>query len=167
MDNIFGTKKCIQLCVAVKDVEKSKRKWAEFLGLPVPPTTNAGPYEITGCEYMGKPEKAANSLMGAFQLNEDLMFEVLQPTGGVPSEWQNFLDRYGEGIHHLAFGVKNTPDVLEKAEREFGYTCTQQGDFADGTGHYAYLDTRGDLNATFELLEAYEGCQYEDWINRA
>ena len=165
MDNIFGTNRCIQVCVAVQDVEEKKRKWAQFLGMEVPPTTNAGPYAITGCEYKGKAEQRANCLMGAFQLNETLMLEVLQPTGGVPSEWQDFVDEYGKGLHHLAFGVKSIPEVLQKAGAQFGWACTQQGKFNDGMGAYAYLDTRAGLNATVELLEVYEGGQYENWIN--
>lgn len=167
MDNIFGTDRCIQVCIAVKDVEEKKRKWAEFLGLEVPPTTNAGPYEITGCEYEGRPEPQANCLMGAFQLSDGFMLEVLQPIGGVASEWQNFLEEYGEGLHHMAFGVKSIPDALQKAEGQFGWRCTQQGKFSDGMGAYAYLATRPALNATIELLEVYEGGQYENWINGA
>ena len=82
-----------------------------------------------------------------------------------PLRHQDFVDEYGEGLHHIAFGVKSIPEALQKAGAQFGWACTQQGKFNDGMGAYAYLDTRAGLNATVELLEVYEGGQYENWIN--
>ena len=154
MGAILGSKKAKQICIIVKNVEESKVKWAEFLGLDVPATSNAGPYEITQAEYMGKPEKVAGCKMAAFDLSDEMQFEVLEPVGGVPSEWQDFLDEEGEGIHHFAFGVKNTEDRLKDAEKA-GYKCTQKGKYNDGSGMYAYLDTRPELKATIETLETF------------
>ena len=155
MEPILGTKKAKQICIIVKDVEQAKEKWAEFLGLPTPPTTNAGPYEITQAEYRGKPEKIANCKMAAFDLSEEMQLEVLEPVGGVPSEWQNFLDENGEGIHHFAFGVKDTEERLKDAAKA-GFGCTQKGKYNNGSGMYAYLETRPELKATMETLETFE-----------
>ena len=155
MEPVLGTKKARQICIIVKDVEEAKVKWAEFLGLPVPPTANAGPYEITQAEYMGSPEKVASCKMAAFSLSDEMEFEVLEPVGGVPSEWQNFLNEKGEGIHHFAFGVTNTEEKLEAA-KQAGYGCTQKGKYNDASGMYAYLDTRSELKATIETLETFE-----------
>lgn len=154
MSAVLGTKKCKQICVIVKDVEKAKIKWAEFFGMPVPPTTNGGPYFITQAVYKGAPEPVANCLMGAFTLSEEMQFETLQPVGGVPSEWQNFLDEHGEGLHHFAFGVKDTEEVLSSAKAA-GFACTQKGNYNDGHGMYAYLDTHPALKATVETLETF------------
>ena len=154
MEPVLGTKKVMQICIIVKDVEESKKKWAEFLGAPVPDTSNAGPYEVTQAEFEGKPEKAANCNMAAFRLSDEIEFEVLQPTGGVPSEWQNFLDQNGEGIHHFAHAVKDTEAKLKNAAAQ-GYGCTQKGKYGDGSGMYAYLDSRPQLKATIETLETF------------
>lgn len=155
MEPVLGTKKAMQICVIVKDVEESKTKWAEFLGLPVPPTSNGGSFETTQAEFMGKPEPVANCKMAGFDLSDDMQFEVLEPVGGVPSEWQNFLDKNGEGIHHFAFGVKDTEEKLKAAENA-GYKYTQKGKYNDASGMYAYLDTRAELKATIETLETFE-----------
>jgi len=124
------------------------------LGLEAPETAQAGPYEITQAEFMGKPEKVASCKMASFDLSDEMQFEVLQPIGGVPSEWQNFLDEKGEGIHHFAFPVKDTEAKLKSA-KEAGYECTQKGKYGDGSGMYAYLDTRPELKATIETLETF------------
>ncbi len=155
MGALLGSKKCIQICVVVKDVEEKKKKWAEFLGMPVSPTTNGGPYYITQAEYKGKPEPVANCEMGFYQLTEDISIECLQPVGGVPSEWQDFLDQHGEGLHHFAFATKHTNELLKKVEKETGIGCTQKGNYSDGHGMYAYLDSRPELKATIELLESF------------
>jgi methylmalonyl-CoA/ethylmalonyl-CoA epimerase len=158
MSGVLGTRKCMQICIIVKDAEEKKKKWAEFLGMPVPPLQNGGPYYITGCVYDGKPEAIANCEMGFFQLTDDISIECLQPRGGVSSEWQNFLNDNGEGLHHFAFNVKHTEAKLKAAE-EFGIGWTQKGKYSDGSGMYAYLDSRPALKATIELLETF---RYDD-----
>lgn len=158
MAAVLGNKKCIQICVVVKDVEEKKKKWAEFLGMPVSPTTNGGPFYKTECEYKGKPEPVANCEMGFYQLTDDVSIECLQPVGDAHSDWRDFLDEHGEGIHHFAFGVKHTEEKL-KAAQEFGIGYTQKGKYCDGSGMYAYLDSRPELHATIETLETF---RYDD-----
>lgn len=155
MGAVLGSKKCMQICIVVKDVEEKKKKWAEFLGMPVSPTSNGGPYYKTQCVFNGKPEPIANCEMGFYQLTEDISIECLQPVGGVPSDWQNFLDEKGEGLHHFAFKTKHTDELLGKVKKETGIGWTQKGNYSDGSGMYAYLDSRSELKATIELLETY------------
>ena len=158
MGAVLGTKKCIQICIVVKDVEEKKKKWAEFLGMPVSPTGNGGPYYKTKCVYKGEPAPVANCEMGFYQLTDDISVECLQPVGDAPSDWQDFIDQKGEGIHHFAFGVKHTDEKLKACE-DFGIGWTQKGNYADGSGMYAYLDSRDELKATIETLETF---RYDD-----
>lgn len=155
MSGVLGTKKCTQICIVCKDVEEKKKKWAEFLGMPVSPTTNGGPYYKTQCEFMGKPEPIANCEMGFYQLTDDISIECLQPVGGVPSDWQNHLDNKGEGLHHFAFAVKDSNGKLKAIEEKHGIGYTQKGNYNDASGMYSYLDSKDKLKATIELLESF------------
>lgn len=153
MKGILGTKKLSQIGFIVKDIEVSKRKFAEFLGVEVPPTFDGGEYEITGTTYMGQPAPDANCLLAFFDVGDGVALELIQPNGAT-STWQDFLDQHGEGMHHIAFQVTDTDKRLEQS-RAFGLQVTQRGKYGDGSGEYAYLDAMADLKCFVETLESY------------
>ena len=153
MSALFGTNLVTQVAVVVRDIEVTKVKYAEFLGVEPPPTIGAGEYAITQTEYMGKPAPDASCKMAFFSVGPNVSLELIEPNG-VKSTWQDFLDEKGEGIHHIAFGVKNTDEMLEKAEK-FGMKVVQRGKYGDGSGQYAYLDATADLKCIIETLESF------------
>jgi hypothetical protein len=61
MAGLLNTNTIIQIGLIVKNVEKSKQKWAAFFGVPVPQTIGAGDYEITQTRYKGKPRRKPNA----------------------------------------------------------------------------------------------------------
>lgn len=142
-----------QVGFIVRDVEATKIKFAEFFGVPVPPTCDGGKYEVAQTEVDGKPAPDANCLMAFFDL-ENIQLELIQPNG-VKSTWQDFLDAHGEGIHHIAFPVKNTGEKVKAMEEKFGAVCVQRGKYGGGNGEYAYLDVQKDLKCLLETLESY------------
>ena len=72
----------------------------------------------------------------------------------IVSKIQDFLDEHGEGIHHIAFGVKSTDEKIVACEA-MGMKCTQRGKYGDGGGEYAYLDATDMLKCFIETLESY------------
>ncbi|MFV0401562.1 MAG: VOC family protein [Oscillospiraceae bacterium] len=153
MAGLLGTNVLTQVGFIVKDIEASKIKFAEFFGVEPPPTVDGGKYEVTGATYMGAPAPDANCNMAFFDVGENVQLELIQPNG-VKSTWQDYLDEHGEGIHHIAFGVKGMDDklaVLEKA----GMSCVQRGKYGDASGEYAYVDATKDLKCIIELLESF------------
>jgi catechol 2,3-dioxygenase-like lactoylglutathione lyase family enzyme len=153
MAGILGTNVLTQVALVVRDIEKTKKKFAEFFGVPVPNTVDGGKYEVTGTVVYGKPAPDANCLMAFFSVGPGVQLEIIQPNG-VESCWQDFLDQHGEGLHHIAFGVKNMDEKIKACE-DFGLNCVQRGKYGSGTGEYAYLDGQKDLKCFIELLENY------------
>ena len=154
-----------QVGIIVKNIEKSKQKWAAFLGVPVPPTYNSGDYEVTQTRYKGKAAPKAKCLMAFFDVGPNMQLELIQPNKR-KSTWREFLKKNGEGIHHIAFQVKGMDKVLEnfakgdtKSDTKGGeigkIKCVQRGKYGDASGEYAYLDTAKDLKCIVELLESY------------
>jgi len=147
-------KNCIiQVGLIVKNVEKTKKKWADFFGVPVPPTVQSGDYKITKTKYKGKPAYKAKCKMAFFEAGPNMQLELIQPNGE-KSTWRDFLEKKGEGIHHIAFQVNGMKQVLETCKEE-KFKCVQQGKYGDAGGEYAYLDARKDLKCIIELLESY------------
>jgi methylmalonyl-CoA/ethylmalonyl-CoA epimerase len=150
MAGIIDTQVIAQVALIVKDVETTKRKFAEFLGVSTPPTIDAGEYSVTQTVYNGEPAPDANCLMAFFGLGS-LQLELIQPNDA-PSVWRDYLMQHGEGVHHLAFKIKDMKDMVAKCEN-FGMTLVQKGEYGSANGRYAYLDSYADLKCLIELLE--------------
>ncbi len=153
MSGILGTNLVTQVAFIVKDIEKTKEKFANFFGVEAPQTVLAGDYEITKTVVEGKPAPDAKCKMAFFDGGPNVRIELIEPNG-VKSTWQDFLDEHGEGIHHIAFNIKKMDDKITACE-ENGMKCTQRGIFGNGGGEYAYIDATSDLKCFIELLENY------------
>lgn len=149
-ETVIESKKVAQVAVIVKDIDKARNAWAFVLGMPAPAVSVAEGHESRPTLYKSKPTDAKCKL--AFFRMENLQIELIQPLGG-KSTWQEYLDKYGEGIHHVAFNVKDINGVEKKFET-IQMPTVQRGGW-DG-GAYSYIDASGDLGCILELLENYE-----------
>ncbi len=152
MAGIVGTHLLAQVGFIVRDIEETKKKWAAFLGVEVPPTQPCGDYEVTQTVFEGRPAPKADALLAFFDVGPGLQIELIQPNEA-PSTWRNFLEEHGEGMHHLAFQVADSAERVACAEAN-GLRLVQHGRYGDGSGEYNYLDAP-DLKCIVELLESY------------
>ena len=152
MAGTVGTHLFAQVGFIVRDVEATKRKWAEFLGVDVPETQPVGDYSVTQTTFMGQPAPEASCLMAFFDVGPGLQLELIQPNEA-PSTWRNFLNEHGEGMHHIAFQVQDSARQVANAEAA-GLKLVQHGVYGDGGGEYNYLDAP-ELKCIVELLESY------------
>lgn len=152
MAGVVGTNLFAQVGFIVRDVEATKRKWAAFLGVDVPETQPVGDYEITGTTFMGQSAPKASCNMAFFDVGPGLQLELIEPNDE-PSTWRNFLNAHGEGMHHIAFQVRDSAKQVANAEAA-GLKLVQHGVYGDGSGEYNYLDAP-ELKCIVELLESY------------
>jgi len=153
MASIIDTNVVTQIAIVVKDIEETKKKYAEFFGVQPPPTIPPGPYEVIRTTYKGEPAPDAGCFKVFFDVGPNVALELIQPNG-VKSTWQDHLDEHGEGVHHIAFNVKDMESKVRVCE-ELGIEVVQRGIFSNKSGEYAYLDTSADLKCIIELLENY------------
>ena len=153
MAGVVGTHLFAQVGFIVKDIETTKRKWAQFLGVEVPPTKPLGDYSVTQTTYQGQPAPDARCLMAFFDVGPGLQLELIQPNEA-PSTWRDFLNTHGEGMHHIAFQVQDSAKQVANAEAA-GLKAIQRGIYSGGNGEYNYLDAP-DLHCIVELLESYQ-----------
>lgn len=153
MNGAIQTNKLTQVGFIVRDIEKSRQAFAKFFGVEPPAVVDGGQYEVTHTTYQGQPAPKANCLMAFFDAGDGVQIELIQPNGE-KSIWQDFLDQHGEGIHHIAFPVKNMDSHIRTCE-ELGMPCVQRGLYGNAGGEYAYLDANAGLKCFIELLENY------------
>jgi len=143
------TGKVAQIGIIVKDIEKTARAYANFLGLPMPEISETAGIEESQATYNGQPCEATAKL-AFLNVGEGIDIELIEPDEK-PSTWREFLDTKGEGVHHIAFWIKDTKGKTKKLEM-MGIPLVQSGEW--GTGRYAYFDSFKPLKVLIETLES-------------
>jgi methylmalonyl-CoA epimerase len=141
-------KRITQIAIVVRDIDKTLTTWSKLLGIVKPAVIVTEDWESTHMTFKGKPSKAKAKL--AFVNMENVQLEFIEPIGR-PSTWQEFLDKHGEGIHHIAFQVENLEETLDKLG-QVGAKAEQKGDFKGGC--YIYTNSKNDLAAIIEILHS-------------
>lgn len=145
-------KRILHIGIVVRDIEKARDHWMKFLGLEKAPNiTIASGDPKNPTEYRGHPSTAQAKLV--FLTLDNLQVELIEPIGEAPSHWREFLERKGEGVHHIGFAVKGMGEAYLENYAKAGYPTAQHGGWA--TGEYGYMDTAAALGVTVELLENY------------
>jgi len=149
MKNIIGANSICQVGIVVKDIEASAQRYAKIFGVDVPEIIITDTVDLAHTQLRGRPSPARAKLT-FFKMGQ-LSLELIEPIGG-PSTWKEFLDQHGEGVHHLAFEIKNMDAVLKNLEAE-GIPVLQSGDYTGG--QYTYVGSEAVLGTVVELLENF------------
>lgn len=145
-------KRILHIGIVVRDIEKARDHWVKFLNLDKAPNISIAAGDAKNpTEYRGHPSTAQAKLV--FMTLDNLQVELIEPIGDAPSHWREFLDRKGEGVHHIAFAVKGMGEAYLEKYSEAGFPTAQHGGWA--TGEYGYMDTAAALGVTVELIENY------------
>ncbi|WP_174727729.1 VOC family protein [Mesobacillus harenae] len=149
---LLGTNKLEQLAIVVKDIDAAAEAYCNLLGMEKPPVIQSGPSELTNVIYEGKPTEGKSKYM--FINTPLVQIELIEP-GDSPSTWKTHLEEHGEGIHHISFVIENMEEKIKLLE-DMGYPVIQTGNFWNGKGRYAYMDTVSTFKVIIELLERYD-----------
>ena len=148
--DIFKESVLAHVCFVVKDIEKTSQMYADFFGIENPDWFWTGEYEKELTEYRNNPTPARAKL--AFFNLGSLQIELIEPDEG-PSIWREFLEKNGEGFHHIGINVKDMEGKIKVLEQNAMPVLQKGGN--PSAGHYSYIDTIDNLKTMFELLEGY------------
>ncbi len=122
--------------IAVKNLEDSNRLFAKLLGKPH--------YKIEEVESEGV--RTAFFDIGGVKIE---LLEATRPDSPIAT----FIEKKGEGIHHLAFGVSNIENVMkEKSDAGFSLLAQQPKDGADNK-RIVFLHPKTTNGVLVELCE--------------
>lgn len=140
----------VQIGLIVRDLERSMDAYGRTLGW--------GPWNIYDCSapfhhdvlFGGAP--AASTMRIATTDVGGVQLELIQPTGG-ESTYTEFLERHGEGLHHMLLVREGdtTGGLLADLVSQ-GFEVTQEGGLGGGDCRYQYVDTRGELGTIVETF---------------
>ncbi len=154
LKQILGLGDFAQVGFVVNDIEATKKKYSLLFDCAEPEARICGEYEVMQTKVFGKSAPEANCKLAFFDLFPGVQLELIEPNEA-PSVWRDHLDKYGEGIHHIAFHVKNGDEVIGRLKKEFDAEVEQEGFYGDASGRYVYLSLHRDLKCRIELLESF------------
>ena len=108
----------IQINIIVRDIEAAAEKWAQIFGVEKP---EIRPMLLEGGDnytYRGEPV-SCEILFAVIEMN-GFVLELHQPVSG-PSTFQEFLDKHGNGVHHIGFEVGKDRDAVIERLNDLGF----------------------------------------------
>lgn len=125
-----------QIGIVVKDMEATMKFYEKIFGIE--------PF-LT----LESPTNSVKLKIGLFYLDE-VQIELIQVLKGETIH-SKFLNKRGEGLHHLGFFVDDIENDLSRLEKE-GIKVLERGIILEEV-KFAYLDTEKILGIIFELIQ--------------
>jgi len=139
-----------QVGIVVRDLESSCRRYSALWQCGPWRIYTYSPEILSQQSYRGEPSRFAMRLA----LNPTTpQIELLQPLEG-PSVFDGWLERRGEGLHHLAAYVEDADEAIASIAAA-GYSVAQEGRGfgVGGDGAFVYFDTEHDLGYLLEVVQ--------------
>ena len=141
---ILSLKSVDQVGMVVRDLDTTIKNYQEVLGINFPDVSAPDYFNRV---YRGKPEnfrmRIGKTMMGGLQL------ELIQSLEG-KTPYAEFLEKWGEGIHHLGFYVNNL-DERVAAFKKLGVGILMSGERVGAK--FVYMDTEPLLGIIIELIQ--------------
>ena len=122
--------------VAVKDLKKALEFWEKTLGIPC----------------VGVEEVAEQKVRTAFLPVKDTEIELLEPTAD-DSPVAKFIEKKGEGIHHIALRVENLEEALEELKARGVQLIDEKPRYGAGGARIAFVHPKATGGVLLELSE--------------
>lgn len=146
MDNTINLDGFIQICLVVDDIEKAARTWAELFGVPVPEIRVSNFMPDKNQTYRG--EMANYTVKVANIPGPGFVIELHEPDEN-PSTFREFLDKHGNGVHHLGFEVGERRDAIVSEMEKMGYALRTVGYYPGSS--WTIMDTENDLGVNLNI----------------
>jgi len=123
--------------IVVKDLEKAMKVYSDGLGLSVKRIEQSEEFQV----------KIAFLPVG------EVLVELIEPIG--PGAIRDYLNKHGEGLHHICYRVANINKAMEKVGAKL--KMRDQKPRPGGAGSkVAFLDPQSIFNVETELVERRE-----------
>lgn len=136
------------ICVVVRDVEKTAEVLAEKFGI--------GPFRIT-VEHTPSSRASVHGEPVEYTLKfgeakvGPITLELVETVKG-KTIYQEFLEKHGEGLHHIGVPTPIPFDAELKKWEKLGIKALQVNRMEDPEEGWAYMDTEGLVGFVLEIL---------------
>jgi len=125
--------------IAVKDLEEAMSIYTDILGL----------------EFKGTEKIEEQKIIHATFLAGRVKIELVQPTHP-DSTVGKFIEKRGEGIHHIAFGVENINEFLKELSTKGVNLIDEKARIGADSAKIAFIHPKDMKGVLIELMERVE-----------
>lgn len=136
------------VCLVVRDVERTANLYSSLLGFG-PFLIRVGETPPTHAELHGHP--VSYVLKFGYAKRGPVTFELVETVSG-PTLYQEFLERHGEGIHHIGFKGQAPLDAELERWAGLGIKALMVNRRDDPRYGWAYLDTQERFGCILEIV---------------
>ena len=141
----LDSNKIIQISIVVNDIEKTSKNIAQLFGMEMPEVFPLSKLGEVYAEFEGEPTEA-DILIANFPMG-DVTLELIQPDEK-PSTFRDFLDKNGEGVHHVGIVVSDL-EGAKKTLKENNLGIRYWGTYPGGS--YYIADTKDFLGGFLNI----------------
>jgi methylmalonyl-CoA/ethylmalonyl-CoA epimerase len=148
MQNPIPLTGLIQIAIVVEDIESAIDSWCELFDAPRPDVRVTDAEPNPNETYRG--EVAAYGLkLAVIDCSErGFVIELHEPDQN-PSTFREFLDKHGNGVHHVGFQVGEARDAVVGELETMGYVLRTVGMYPGGS--WTIVDGEKDLGVNLNL----------------
>ncbi|RNF41099.1 methylmalonyl-CoA epimerase [Planococcus salinus] len=129
-------------------------KKVDHIGIAVRDLKEVLPYytETLGCPLLKIEEVSSEKVRVAFIDAGNIKLELLEPLDDT-SAISKFIEKKGEGIHHIAFGVENIEKRMEELREKGVRLLNEQPKAGAGGALVSFLHPKSSNGVLYELCE--------------
>ncbi|MDN7240524.1 methylmalonyl-CoA epimerase [Planococcus sp. N028] len=129
-------------------------KKVDHIGIAVRDINSVLPYytETLGCPLLKIEEVASENLRVAFIDAGNIKLELLEPLNEESAVYK-FLEKRGEGIHHIAFGVEGIEARMAELREKGVQLLNEEPKQGAGGALVAFLHPKSSNGVLYELCE--------------
>jgi methylmalonyl-CoA/ethylmalonyl-CoA epimerase len=148
MKNPISLTGFIQIAIVVEDIESAIDAWCELFNAPRP--------EVRVNEAVANPNEFYRGDVAAYGLKlavidcheRGFIVELHEPDHN-PSTFREFLDKHGNGVHHIGFQVGDARDAVVGELESMGYVLRTVGKYHDGS--WTIVDGEDNLGVNLNI----------------
>lgn len=129
-------------------------KKVDHIGIAVKNLDETIPYytETLGLKVLKIEEVASESVRVAFIDAGNVKLELLEPMSE-QSAIHSFIEKKGEGIHHIAFGVEGIEERMNELREKGVRILNEQPKIGAGGAQVAFLHPKSSFGVLYELCD--------------
>lgn len=152
--NLLANMVIVELIQILKNRGDYMDKKIDHIGVAVTSLEKALPFytEVLKLTLLGIEEVESEKVKIAFLQVGDSKIELLEPTS-IDSPIAKFIEKRGEGIHHVAMGVKSIHESLNEIRQKGIRLIHNEPKIGAGGTYVAFMHPKSTNGVLFELCE--------------
>ncbi len=149
MDTPLKRETFIQINIVVQDIQKAAVMWGKILGIEPPKIRKTHLESMPEYQYSYRGKETPCDLLVCDIPMGQFVIELHQPVGG-ESSFQEFLEKHGNGVHHLGFEVGDNRDEVLQGIRDLGLSVERTVGYYPGSS-WTIVDSEDVLGVNLNI----------------